>query len=103
VYDDSGFVIYRLDLGVEELRLGVEYDGEAWHSSDEDRAHDVKRRTALEDLHGYRIDVFRREHVFGQREIVTGRLPAAVREARSRLAGVTVLDLGASRDARWRS
>ncbi len=103
VHDDRGFVIYRVDLGVEELRLGVEYDGEAWHSTDEDRAHDLTRRAALEDRHGYRIDVFRREHVFGPREIVTGRLPEAVREARSSLAGGTVLDLGASRDTRWRS
>lgn len=103
VHDAGGLVIYRLDLGVEELRLGVEYDGEEWHSSAEDRAHDSTRRTALEDLHGYRIDVFRREHVFGLREIVSGRLPAAVREARSQLAGGSVLDLGAGRDARWRS
>jgi hypothetical protein len=103
VHDDRGFVIYRLDLGVEELRLGVEYDGEAWHSSDVDRAHDVTRRTALEDRHGYCIDVFRREHVFGLREIVSGRLPTAIREARLRLAGGTVVDLGASRDERWRT
>lgn len=102
VSDSSGLVLYWLDLGVEELGLGVEYDGEEWHSSDEDRAHDVIRRTALEDVHRYRIDVFRREHVFGQHEIVTQRLPDAVREARERLARPTVLDLGASREQRWR-
>lgn len=103
VYDGRGVLLYRIDLGVEELRLGVEYDGEAWHSSDEDRAHDEARRTALEDVHGYSIDVFRREHVFGQHAIVLQRLPAAVREARARLAGRTVLDLAATRPHRWRS
>lgn len=101
VYDAGGVLLYRLDLGVHELLLGVEYDGEAWHSSDEDRAHDEKRRTELEDVHGYRIDVFRRRHVFGQHAIVMERLQAAVREARSRLRGGTVLDL-ASREERWR-
>lgn len=103
VYDEAGIVLYRLDLGVEELRLGVEYDGEAWHSTDEDRTHDERRRTVLEDVHRYRIDVFRRRHVFGQHEIVSQRLPVAVHEARARLAGPTVLDLGADRKDRWRS
>ena len=103
VYDAAGVVLYRLDLGVEELLFGVEYDGESWHSTDEDRAHDERRRTALEDVHRYRIDVFRRRHVFGQHEIVSRRLPAAVREARSRLGGTTVLDLRADRSDRWRS
>jgi hypothetical protein len=103
VYDDTGTLLYRLDLGVEELRLGVEYDGVAWHSSDEDREHDERRRTALEDAHGYCIDVFRREHVFGQHEIVSWRLPQAVREARSRLSNATMVDLAATRAQRWRT
>lgn len=101
-HDASGALLYRLDLGVEELRLGVEYDGEAWHSTDEDRAHDRSRRTVLEDVHGYCIDVFRRRHVFGQHAIVMQRLPDAVREARSRMGGSAVFDLAASREERWR-
>lgn len=103
VCDSNGFVLYWLDLGLEELRLGVEYDGEEWHSSDADRAHDITRRTALEDVHRYCIDVFRREHVFGPHEVVTRRIPDAIREARERLARPTVLDLGASREERWRT
>ncbi len=102
VLDPSGCPLYWLDLGVQELRLGVEYDGEQWHSDPEDRAHDFARRTALEDVHRFRLDVFRREHVFGQGEIVTQRLPIAVREARDQLARPSVLDLGASREERWR-
>ena len=102
VYDALGVLLYRLDLGVEELRLGVEYDGEAWHSTDEQRDHDVHRRTVLEDQHGYRVEVFRRRHVFGQHAIVMQRLPAAVREARSRLGGGAVLDL-TGREERWRA
>lgn len=102
VHDAEGVLLYRLDLGVEELGLGVEYDGEEWHSSGVDRAHDWRRRTALEDVHGYRIDVFRRVHVFGQHEIVMGRLPVAVQEARCRLSGGPMLDPAASREERWR-
>lgn len=100
--DAWGREMFRLDLGVEELRLGAEYDGEEHHSSDRDRAHDVERRTTIEDDFDYRLDVFRRPHVFGQLEIASQRLPEAVREARRRLALPTVLDLGASRAERWR-
>lgn len=103
LYGDDGAVHYRLDLGVEELRLGVEYDGEAWHDSEADRAHDVQRRTTIEDVHGYRLDVFRRAHVFGQREILMQRLPAAVREARNLLVAGVMLPDAATREERWRT
>lgn len=76
---------YRLDLGVEELRLGVEYDGEEHHSSDEDRAHDRTRRWILTARHGWTVEAFRRDDVYGQHETATARLPAAVRDARRTL------------------
>ena len=103
IIDAGGQELYRLDLGVEELRLGAEYDGEEHHTSEEDRLHDRSRRTTIEDDHDYRLEVFRRRHVFGQHEIASVRLSAAVREARRRLASPTVVDLGASRSERWRS
>ena len=33
VFDDWGQEVYRLDLGVEELRFSAEYDGEEFHST----------------------------------------------------------------------
>ncbi|WP_148574937.1 type IV toxin-antitoxin system AbiEi family antitoxin domain-containing protein [Nocardioides caldifontis] len=101
VYAEDGTLLYRIDLGVEELRLGVEYDGEEWHSSESDRAHDFGRRTSLEDRFDWGIDVFRRSHVYGQREIVTARLPQAVRESRLALRGDRAARL--PRAERWRS
>jgi hypothetical protein len=86
VVDDSGRQLYRIDLGVEELGLGVEYDGELHHSSERDRAHDARRRRDLRNRFRWLIEVFRREDVFGQHECATYRLPAAVRAARESLA-----------------
>lgn len=37
----------RLDLAYEHLRIAIEYDGEEFHTADEDRDADEKRREAL--------------------------------------------------------
>lgn len=42
---DLGWV--RLDLAYEHLRIAIEYDGEEFHTADEDRDADEKRRDAL--------------------------------------------------------
>jgi Transcriptional regulator, AbiEi antitoxin len=85
VRDAAGQVIFRIDLGVEELRFGAEYDGEEWHSSEEDRKHDDSRRAELKGSHRWHIVVFRREDVYGQHEDATTRLPGALVEARRTL------------------
>ena len=46
---------YRLDMGYEFSRVGVEYDG-VDHSSDDQRAHDAERRAWLRDR-GWKIIV----------------------------------------------
>jgi hypothetical protein len=84
VRDAAGYEIFRIDLGVEKLRFGAEYDGESWHSSDADRAHDDWRRGELTDMHDWHIEVFRREHVYGQHEDASSRLPRALEEAQER-------------------
>ena len=57
---------YWLDLGVEELRFAVEYDGEEWHRrTPEQRARDRKRRTWLRDERGWIIEPVTKENVFG--------------------------------------
>jgi very-short-patch-repair endonuclease len=42
-----GYGWVRLDLAYEHLRIAIEYDGEEFHSSEEDRAADERRRSAL--------------------------------------------------------
>jgi hypothetical protein len=52
----AGAPTYRLDLAYPHARVAVEYDGEEFHSSDEDRAADRKRRRWLRD-HGWTVIV----------------------------------------------
>lgn len=81
ICDSSGVEIFRVDLGVEELRFAAEYDGVDWHTSDADRAHDEWRRGLLTDELDWQVEVFRRENVFGQHEDVSTRLPRALERA----------------------
>ena len=46
IYDADGDLRYRIDLGFEQVRLAIEYDGR-WHDMDEQREHDEARRTDL--------------------------------------------------------
>lgn len=71
---DRGIVRCRLDLGVEEVRFGAEYDGWDWHSSDEDRKHDRARRKWLRTNAGWTILVLTKKEVFGPDRTLTGRL-----------------------------
>lgn len=64
ILDDWGVELYRLDMGVPEIRYASEYDGLAWHSSPEQREHDRRRRAWLQDR-GWVIDVLRYDDVFG--------------------------------------
>lgn len=57
---------YRLDLGWAHLRLGVEYDGEAFHSSDEQRRHDEQRRDDLYRRWGWTVTGCNRADVLGR-------------------------------------
>ncbi|CAN5334767.1 hypothetical protein BH18ACT9_BH18ACT9_20630 [soil metagenome] len=64
VLDDWGNEIYRLDMGIPEIRYAAEYDGVAWHSSPEQKNHDRRRRTWLREHRGWDIDVLGSEEVF---------------------------------------
>jgi hypothetical protein len=48
VYVD-GIAVYRIDLAYERLKVCVEYDGEEFHSGDDQRAYDDARRAWLRD------------------------------------------------------
>jgi hypothetical protein len=68
---------WRLDLGYRDRRVGVEYDGEEHHSSDEQRAHDHRRRLDCERSFGWTVLGFTKSHVLGpsmELELALGEL-----------------------------
>lgn len=64
---------YLLDIALPEEMLAAEYDGEQFHSSPEQRAHDDERRRWIRRA-GWELEEFRKEHVFGQRQSAEQRL-----------------------------
>lgn len=82
VWDDARFVA-RLDLGDRRSRFGAEYDGEEWHSTPEQRAHDQARRGDA-DEQGWTVAVFRKENVFGPLADVDRLAAEAYHRARAR-------------------
>jgi hypothetical protein len=56
---------YRIDLGYRSIRRGVEYDGEEFHGSADQRAYDEERRGRLADEHGWLILPVGRGEVLG--------------------------------------
>lgn len=64
VEDDDGVERYRLDLALPEVKFAAEYDGEQFHSSDEQRAADLVRRTWLSEHRDWEIMVFTKHHVY---------------------------------------
>ncbi|MBO9520374.1 MAG: hypothetical protein J7518_02455 [Nocardioidaceae bacterium] len=75
---------YWIDLGVDELRFGVEYDGKDFHGVDR-TDHDVRRRRWITEEEGWTLCVVRKENLFGRRADVDDILHAGVVEARRRL------------------
>jgi hypothetical protein len=85
ILGDDGRELYRLDLGVPELRFGAEYDGEAFHSSDADRSHDEARRDWISQERGWLVTPVRRHNVFGPTRDIEEILYTGVDDARRRL------------------
>lgn len=77
----GGRLLAMLDLGNGVLRYAAEYDGQEWHTSPDQRAHDTARRTAVakEDWH---LDVFVAADVFGPRQDAVTRLRVGAAQAR---------------------
>ena len=93
---EGGRTIYYLDIGLEELLFAVEYDGEDWHSEDDDREYDDDRRDWLSRRRGWLIKPFRSQAVHGRSdaEVV---LMAAYRQARASLGERTYVAMAAPR------
>jgi hypothetical protein len=79
----DGREVYRLDLGLEELLFGAEYEGEQWHGEDQ-RQYDEERRLWLEHERGWAISVFRKQHVFGPQQDAERLLRIGYDAARTR-------------------
>jgi hypothetical protein len=77
---------YWIDLGVEALRFGVEYDGEEWHRrTPEQRERDQRRRAWLHDERGWLIAAVTKDNVFGPDRDIESIIANGIREARRRL------------------
>jgi hypothetical protein len=80
--EHRGRPLFRLDLAYPRLKICVEYDGAAFHTSDEQREHDRRRRRWLRD-NGWIVIVVTRESFAGDALFVWLRELRAAIEARS--------------------
>lgn len=88
IHTRDGRLLYRLDLGVPELRFFVEYDGEEHHTRPIDRRRDQHRRAWIERELGWTVIAVTRANVFGPDRDIESILLEGVRVARLRLARV---------------
>jgi hypothetical protein len=82
----EGVEVYRIDLGVPELRYGCEYDGEQFHGP-EDEAHDARRRIDLRERFLWDVDAVRKGNVSGPARDVERVLHEGIRRARRSVSG----------------
>lgn len=80
-----GHELYRLDMGLPEIRYAAEYDGVAWHSSPEQRERDRTRRTWLQREQGWTIDVLGKDEVFTDPERAVAIFRSGIARAERRL------------------
>lgn len=86
VHDDNGVGLYRLDLALPEACFAAEYDGEEFHSSDEDREYDEARRTWLGVQRRWHIEIFDKTDLYPRHADPIPRLQSGLAIARSKLA-----------------
>ncbi|GAA2147823.1 hypothetical protein GCM10009844_25440 [Nocardioides koreensis] len=79
----DGKVVFRLDLGLEELLFAAEYDGVEWHSSDDQVEADDSRRGWLAEQRRWLIEVFGKANVHGFHQDADRRLAAAFQQAKA--------------------
>ncbi len=64
IYSDDGIPIYRLDITAPECRYAAEYDGEEFHTAENDQQHDVVRREWISEHRAWLIDPFTKAAVY---------------------------------------
>ena len=80
VYDDYGDFVARVDMGYEEVRVGIEYDGAQHWTDPEQRERDIDRHVALQGL-GWTIVRVSRDLLRYRRGTVIARVVAAMHAA----------------------
>lgn len=80
IHDADGTVRFRLDLGYEEQRLAIEFDGR-WHDTPEQRAKDATRRAHLSSTAGWIFVVVTGDELYGDTAVLLDRLVRAARAA----------------------
>lgn len=71
VFDESGRLLARLDMGYRKERKGLEFDGDQFHHTIEQVRHDQERRASVERV-GWAVSVVTTEHVFGRGLVFEG-------------------------------
>lgn len=84
VHDDRGVAVYRIDIALPEIRFAAEYDGHRFHDEDDQREHDVERRTWLDETRHWQLEVFVQDDVYAPRADPTPRLREGARMGRHR-------------------
>lgn len=84
--EEGGVEVYRVDLGLPELRWGVEYKGRRWHTAPSAVEHDVERIRWLDRARGYLIDELDHTNLFGPDQDAEERLRAGFERARETFA-----------------
>jgi hypothetical protein len=86
VYTESGIALYRLDLALPEVKYAAEYDGEDFHTADEDREHDDERRGWLREERQWTLDVFVKDDVYSRTADPGPRLRHGLAQARQSMS-----------------
>jgi hypothetical protein len=55
VFDRYGRLVARIDMGYEQVRVGVEFDGKQFHTGQGDEVHDALRRERLRKEFDWRV------------------------------------------------
>lgn len=76
----DGVLLAILDIANEDLRYAAEYDGLEWHSSPEQKAHDLGRREEVAH-ENWLVDVFVGDDLFGRHANAEARLREGAAEA----------------------
>lgn len=73
---------YFVDLGIDDLKFGVEYDGEEAHGPEQER-HDEERRAWITDHQRWVLRVVRKDQLGGGRHQIESILRDGLTEARA--------------------